>query len=159
MANDIKNGGAKESARTSLPRVLGIWDVIGIVVGGVIGSGIFLVPKSIASAVQSPVLMLGVWVVGGLLSFFGALTFAELGAAMPEAGGRAATGLRWPKAPSMDIIELVNMNMKKLQRMNGTECRPRAPVAEGGPVGLFRRGEPTGLVPRGPGERGRLQAV
>jgi len=33
----------------------------------------------------------------------------------------------------MDIIELVNMNMKKLQRMNGTECRPRAPVAEGGP--------------------------
>jgi len=87
MAKDIKNGGAKESARTSLPRVLGIWDVIGIVVGGVIGSGIFLVPKSIALAVQSPILVLGVWVVGGMLSFFGALTFAELGAAMPEAGG------------------------------------------------------------------------
>ena len=55
--------------------------------GGVIGSGIFLVPKSIAAAVQSPILVLGVWVVGGMLSFFGALTFAELGAAMPEAGG------------------------------------------------------------------------
>jgi APA family basic amino acid/polyamine antiporter len=87
MAHDIKNGAAKEGARASLPRVLGIWDVIGIVVGGVIGSGIFLVPKSIALAVQSPILVLGVWVVGGMLSFFGALTFAELGAAMPEAGG------------------------------------------------------------------------
>lgn len=87
MAHDIKNGAAKEGARASLPRVLGIWDVIAIVVGGVIGSGIFLVPKSIALAVQSPILVLGVWVVGGVLSFFGALTFAELGAAMPEAGG------------------------------------------------------------------------
>ena len=87
MAHDIKNGAAKEGARASLPRVLGIWDVIAIVVGGVIGSGIFLVPKSIALAVQSPILVLGVWVVGGMLSFFGALTFAELGAAMPEAGG------------------------------------------------------------------------
>jgi APA family basic amino acid/polyamine antiporter len=87
MAHDIKNGAAKEGTRASLPRVLGIWDVIAIVVGGVIGSGIFLVPKSIAAAVQSPILVLGVWVVGGMLSFFGALTFAELGAAMPEAGG------------------------------------------------------------------------
>jgi len=86
-AHDIKNGAAKEGTRASLPRVLGIWDVIAIVVGGVIGSGIFLVPKSIAAAVQSPILVLGVWVVGGMLSFFGALTFAELGAAMPEAGG------------------------------------------------------------------------
>jgi APA family basic amino acid/polyamine antiporter len=87
MAHDIKNGAAKEGTRASLPRVLGIWDVIAIVVGGVIGSGIFLVPKSIAAAVQSPILVLGVWVVGGMLSYFGALTFAELGAAMPEAGG------------------------------------------------------------------------
>jgi APA family basic amino acid/polyamine antiporter len=87
MAYDIKNCAVKEGARASLPRVLGIWDVIAIVVGGVIGSGIFLVPKSIAAAVQSPILVLGVWVVGGVLSFFGALTFAELGAAMPEAGG------------------------------------------------------------------------
>jgi APA family basic amino acid/polyamine antiporter len=87
MAYDIKNCAVKEGTRASLPRVLGIWDVIAIVVGGVIGSGIFLVPKSIAAAVQSPILVLGVWVVGGVLSFFGALTFAELGAAMPEAGG------------------------------------------------------------------------
>jgi hypothetical protein len=37
--------------------------------------------------------------------------------------------------------------------------RPKAPVAEGGPVGFFRRGEPTGLVPRGPGARGGLSAA
>jgi APA family basic amino acid/polyamine antiporter len=87
MVHSINKGVVTECARASLPRVLGIWDVIAIVVGGVIGSGIFLVPKSIASAVPSPILVLGVWVVGGMLSFFGALAFAELGAAMPEAGG------------------------------------------------------------------------
>jgi len=87
MAHEIESCGVKEGIRAGLPRVLGIWDVIAIVVGGVIGSGIFLVPRSIAAAVESPILVLGVWVVGGVLSFFGALTFAELGAAMPEAGG------------------------------------------------------------------------
>jgi APA family basic amino acid/polyamine antiporter len=70
-----------------LPRVLNRLDVISIVIGGVIGSGIFLVPSQIAREVEAPLMMLAVWVVGGFLSFLGALTFAELGAAMPEAGG------------------------------------------------------------------------
>jgi APA family basic amino acid/polyamine antiporter len=79
---------ANEAAHSqSLPRVLGLWDIVSIVIGGVIGSGIFLVPKDMAAAVQVPLLILAVWVVGGLLSFFGALVFGELGAAMPEAGG------------------------------------------------------------------------
>jgi len=76
-----------EKQGKNLPRVLGLWDIISIVIGGVIGSGIFLVPKDIAAAVQVPLLILAVWVVGGLLSFFGALSFGELGASMPEAGG------------------------------------------------------------------------
>jgi APA family basic amino acid/polyamine antiporter len=76
-----------DKTRLNLPRVLGLWDVVMIVVGGVIGSGIFLSPSEIAAVVPSPLLLLAVWVVGGLLSFFGALSFAELGAAMPEAGG------------------------------------------------------------------------
>ena len=71
----------------ALPRVLGLWDIVSIVIGGVIGSGIFLVPKDMAAAVGGPLLILAVWLVGGLLSFFGALSFGELGAAMPEAGG------------------------------------------------------------------------
>ncbi len=61
--------------------------MVSIVIGGVIGSGIFLVPSSIAAGLKAPLIVLAVWVVGGLLSFFGALVFAELGAAMPEAGG------------------------------------------------------------------------
>ncbi len=76
-----------DKTKIDLPRVLNLWDVVMIVVGGVIGSGIFLSPSEIARAVPTPLLMLAVWVVGGLFSFFGALAFAELGAAMPEAGG------------------------------------------------------------------------
>ncbi len=76
-----------DKTKLALPRVLSLWDVVMIVVGGVIGSGIFLSPSEIARAIPSPLLMLAVWVVGGLFSFFGALAFAELGAAMPEAGG------------------------------------------------------------------------
>jgi basic amino acid/polyamine antiporter, APA family len=87
MADEIKTFEDTYVNRINLPRVLGLWDVVSIVIGGVIGSGIFLVPKSIAAVLPSPLLMLSVWVVGGLLSYFGALAFAELGAAMPEAGG------------------------------------------------------------------------
>jgi len=72
---------------SGLPRVLGLWDIVGIVIGGIVGSGIFLVPAAIAMEVNAPLVFLAVWVVGGLLSFFGALSFAELGAAYPEAGG------------------------------------------------------------------------
>jgi len=75
------------SSPHELPRVLGFGDVIGILVGTVIGSGIFIVPATIASEVRSPALILSVWVVGGLLSFFGALAFSELGAMYPQAGG------------------------------------------------------------------------
>jgi basic amino acid/polyamine antiporter, APA family len=76
-----------DKTKISLPRVLGLWDVIMIVIGGIIGSGIFLSPSEIAVAVPYPILVIAVWVVGGMFSFFGAVSFAELGAAMPQAGG------------------------------------------------------------------------
>ncbi len=82
----VGNGQAGKTPR-SLPRVLGLVDVIGIVVGTMIGSGIFIVPASIAAGLEAPVVILAVWVVGGLLTFFGALSLAELGAAYPQAGG------------------------------------------------------------------------
>ncbi|HEX2694426.1 MAG TPA: amino acid permease [Acidobacteriota bacterium] len=87
METEIKPCADAYVNRLNLSRVLGLWDVMATVIGGVIGSGIFLVPKSIATVLPSPLLMLSVWVFGGLLSFFGALVFSELGAAMPEAGG------------------------------------------------------------------------
>ncbi len=78
---------ADRTDQATLVRVLGFKDVIGILVGTVIGSGIFIVPAAIAAQVRSPVVLLTVWAVGGVLSFFGALSFSELGAAYPQAGG------------------------------------------------------------------------
>src|SRR5512135_248454 len=75
------------TGRRELPRVLGFTSVVGILVGTVIGSGIFVAPNRIAALVESPQLILAVWVVGGVLTVFGALAFAELGAAFPQAGG------------------------------------------------------------------------
>lgn len=75
------------AAHRELPRVLGFTSVVGILIGTVIGSGIFVAPNRIADLVGSPQLILAVWTVGGVLSFFGALAFAELGAAFPQAGG------------------------------------------------------------------------
>lgn len=68
-------------------RELRLPDTIAIVVGVVIGSGIFLVPSDIARALASPASALLVWVVGGTLTLFGALSQAELSAMFPGAGG------------------------------------------------------------------------
>jgi APA family basic amino acid/polyamine antiporter len=72
---------------SELKRDLGVWGAASIVVGTVIGSGIFLVPKSMVMNVGSAQMVIFVFIFGGLLSLAGALTYAELSAAMPEAGG------------------------------------------------------------------------
>jgi APA family basic amino acid/polyamine antiporter len=69
------------------PRALGLIDSAAIVVGVVIGAGIFLVPRLVAQALPSAPMILAVWIAGGLLCFFGALAYAEMGAMMPETGG------------------------------------------------------------------------
>jgi APA family basic amino acid/polyamine antiporter len=70
-----------------LSRELGAGHAAAVVVGTIIGGGIFLVPAEMLQAVGSAVLVYLAWIVGGLLSFFGALTYAELGAMKPQAGG------------------------------------------------------------------------
>jgi len=70
-----------------LSRDLNAWHATAVVVGTIIGSGIFLVPAEMMQAVGSSALVYLAWIVGGLLSFFGALTYAELGAMKPQAGG------------------------------------------------------------------------
>jgi APA family basic amino acid/polyamine antiporter len=70
-----------------LIRGLNAWHATSIVAGTIIGSGIFLVPAEMMQAVGSAGLVYLAWVVGGLLSFFGALTYAELGSVRPYAGG------------------------------------------------------------------------
>ena len=83
-----------------LQRVLGLWSAVSIVIGTVIGSGVFLVPSTMIRYLGSVEKLFLVWVIAGLLSLFGALTYAELAAAMPEAGGEyvylsAAYGPFW----------------------------------------------------------------
>lgn len=85
---------------TQLRRELGVWGAASIVVGTVIGSGIFLVPRKMLLETGSVDLVFAVWIFGGLLSMAGALTYAELATMMPEAGGeynylRAAYGPFW----------------------------------------------------------------
>lgn len=72
----------------SLVRGLGLGSTISVVAGSVIGSGVFLVAADIGKELSSPWLALGVWLVAGLISLVGGLTFAELGAAFPGAGGQ-----------------------------------------------------------------------
>jgi len=75
------------TTRPELARDLGLSHAGAVVVGTIIGSGIFLVPSEMMQAVGSARVVYLAWVVGGLLSFFGALTYAELGAMKPQAGG------------------------------------------------------------------------
>ncbi len=70
-----------------LARDLGASHATAVVVGTIIGSGIFLVPAEMMQAAGTAKLVYLAWLVGGLLSFFGALTYAELGAMKPQAGG------------------------------------------------------------------------
>jgi basic amino acid/polyamine antiporter, APA family len=76
-----------QMSRPELSRDLGLSHAGAVVVGTIIGSGIFLVPSEMMQAVGSARLVYLAWMVGGLLSFFGALTYAELGAMKPQAGG------------------------------------------------------------------------
>ncbi len=83
-----------------LPRKLGLLDATMFVIGIVIGSGIFLLPNLIARSLPSGAAIVGVWVVAGILSAFGAFAYAELGAMMPHTGGqyvylREAYGEMW----------------------------------------------------------------
>ena len=78
---------ASTLVRPELARDLDVRHGTAIVVGTIIGSGIFLVPAEMMQSVGSARLVYLAWIVGGLLSFFGALTYAELGAMKPQAGG------------------------------------------------------------------------
>jgi APA family basic amino acid/polyamine antiporter len=75
------------NGRGELVRDLNVWHAGALVVGIIIGSGIFLVPKRMMEAAGTVELVLLAWIVGGLLSWFGSLTFAELAALKPGSGG------------------------------------------------------------------------
>src|SRR6266536_2942919 len=70
-----------------LPRTLGLWSSVALVVGITIGSGIFRSPAGIARQAPNPMVMLGLWVGGGVITLCGALSLAEIAAALPQTGG------------------------------------------------------------------------
>src|SRR3954471_13448635 len=77
-------------ATTGLARRLGLFDATMIVMGGIVGSGIFMNPHVVATKVGTPFLVLGAWALGGLVALAGAFVYAELAARRPETGGQYA---------------------------------------------------------------------
>jgi basic amino acid/polyamine antiporter, APA family len=75
---------------TALARRLGPFDATMIVMGGIIGSGIFINPYVVARQVHTPALIIGAWAAGGVIALLGAFVYAELAALRPEVGGQYA---------------------------------------------------------------------
>src|ERR1041385_4889522 len=74
----------------TLARKLGLFDASMLVMGGIVGSGIFMNPYVVARAVHTPLLILGAWIAGGLVAIGGAFIYAELAARLPDVGGQYA---------------------------------------------------------------------
>src|ERR1700680_916660 len=72
---------------SSLPRRLGLWSAVAVLVGSTIGSGIFRSPAGIANRLPGPLPLLAIWVTGGLFALCGALTLAEVAGVFPRTGG------------------------------------------------------------------------
>ncbi|MEO7102116.1 MAG: amino acid permease [Gemmatimonadaceae bacterium] len=72
---------------SALPRRIGLWSAVAVLVGSTVGSGIFRSPAGIADRLPGPLPMLALWVFGGLVALCGALTLAEIASAYPETGG------------------------------------------------------------------------
>jgi basic amino acid/polyamine antiporter, APA family len=79
-----------QGKQTALSRRLGLFDATMLVMGGIIGSGIFVNPAVVANSVHMPSLIVGVWLIGGVIAIAGAFVYAELAARRPEVGGQYA---------------------------------------------------------------------
>jgi basic amino acid/polyamine antiporter, APA family len=91
-------------AQPGFVRCLGIGSITAIVVGTMIGSGIFIVPATVAAGLKAPLLMLAVWVVGGIACLFGALSLAELAAAFSSETGGIYVYLREVYGPAVGFL-------------------------------------------------------
>jgi APA family basic amino acid/polyamine antiporter len=88
-ASEVVESQASNEA-AGLARRLGLFDATMIVMGGIIGSGIFVNPSVVAKEVHTPALILGAWAVGGLIALLGAFIYAELATTRADAGGQYA---------------------------------------------------------------------
>jgi basic amino acid/polyamine antiporter, APA family len=90
--NDSQVGvrGSSTTDKPSLARQLGLFDATMLVMGGIVGAGIFINPYVVAQQVHTPALILGAWIFGGIIGVGGAFIWAELAATLPEVGGQYA---------------------------------------------------------------------
>jgi basic amino acid/polyamine antiporter, APA family len=84
----LAQGTETVESKPTLIRGLSLLDSVLLLVSGIIGSSIFLTAKDIAGPLPQPILFLGVWVLGGIISLFGCVAFAELGSMFPDSGGQ-----------------------------------------------------------------------
>lgn len=87
--NDASSA-ARGDVKLRLARELGLFDATMVVMGGIVGSGIFMNPYVVARQVHTPVLILGAWIFGGAIAVGGAFIWAELAATLPTVGGQYA---------------------------------------------------------------------
>ncbi len=90
MSSPAPNQPPAQGAHPTLARKLGLFDASMIVMGGIVGAGIFINPYVVARQVHTPVLILGAWIAGGAVALVGAFIYAELAARMPDVGGQYA---------------------------------------------------------------------
>lgn len=108
-ANQAANVTERSSAdpnsgdKPSLSRQLGLFDVTMLVMGGIVGAGIFINPYVVAQQVHTPALILGAWIFGGVIGVGGAFIWAELAATLPAVGGQYAY-LREAYHPSVAFL-------------------------------------------------------
>jgi APA family basic amino acid/polyamine antiporter len=87
---DSLNADHASAPKPSLARQLGLFDATMLVMGGIVGSGIFINPYVVAQQVHTPALILAAWIFGGVVGVGGAFIWAELAATLPEVGGQYA---------------------------------------------------------------------
>jgi APA family basic amino acid/polyamine antiporter len=83
----MKENTLEKNTENHLERKLGLFPVTNIVIANMIGAGIFTTSGLLMADLKNPLLMMGLWIVGGVIALCGALSYGELGAAMPRAGG------------------------------------------------------------------------
>ncbi|MEO5683562.1 MAG: amino acid permease [Chitinophagaceae bacterium] len=71
-----------------LKKTIGLWPAVSIIIGSIIGSGVFMKPATMAEQLGSPLWLAAVWIIAGIFSLIGALIYAEVGAMLPETGGQ-----------------------------------------------------------------------
>lgn len=75
-------------SQPQLKQTIGLWPAVSIIIGSIIGSGVFMKPSTMAAQLGSPLWLAAVWIIAGIFSLIGALIYAEVGAMLPETGGQ-----------------------------------------------------------------------